>query len=261
MALHGRLARMRAFFRLLSDLTARNLKVKYQRSFLGFLWTLLNPLATISVLIFVFGSVVRLDVPDYWVFLLSGFFVWNFTQTCVTSATTVLAGNAAVIRSAKVATQAFILASVAAKLVEYLLELAIVLALVIAFHHHGVPVSFALLPVLIVLQLLLVLGIVLPVATIAAFYDDVQHSVPILFLMLFYVSPVFYPASMVTGRFAGLYALNPFAMLLTLFQRVIYDGQIPTSQALGDMLIVGGVLCVAGALVFRRFRAVLPEVL
>ena len=79
---------------LLRNLVARNLKVKYQRSVLGFLWTLLNPLLTVGVLVMVFTFVVRVQIENYWAFLLSGYFVWNFISQSLNSATFVLAEHA-----------------------------------------------------------------------------------------------------------------------------------------------------------------------
>jgi ABC-2 type transport system permease protein len=252
---------LRALLFLLRDLTARNLKIKYQRSALGFVWTLLNPLATTVTLIAVFGGVVRLPVDSYWAFLLSGFFVWNFLHMTLSAGAYVLGQHASVLRSAKVPAEAFILAAVAARLVEFVVELLLVLIAVALFHHHAVPASYALLPVLVLLQVVLVVGLVLPIATIAAFYDDVQHSLPILLLILFYVSPVFYPAALVPAGAAWLYQLNPVAVLLGLYHSVIYGGELPSGTALLDMTLMSLVVCAAGWLVFRRFRGVIAEVL
>ncbi|HZN96516.1 MAG TPA: hypothetical protein VFB61_02195, partial [Gemmatimonadales bacterium] len=73
----SRLGRLWRFRELLRSLVIRNLKVKYQRSLLGFVWTMLNPLLTVGILVLVFSHVVRIPLPDYWAFVLSGYFVWN----------------------------------------------------------------------------------------------------------------------------------------------------------------------------------------
>jgi ABC-type polysaccharide/polyol phosphate export permease len=246
---------------LLRNLVARNLKVKYQRSFLGFVWTLLNPLGTTLTLIVVFGTVVRLGVDHYWAFLLSGFFVFNSVNAVVNAATYALPQHAAVIRAANVNAEVFVLAGVASRLLEFVIELALVVGAIAIFHHRGMPPSFLLLPVLLLAHFLFVVGIVLPVATLGAFYDDLQHSLPVLFTILFYVSPVFYPASMVPANLTAVYHLNPLANLLGLYQRVLYEGAFPTFDQITAMMLVAGIACLAGGLVFRRFRAIFPEVL
>jgi lipopolysaccharide transport system permease protein len=108
---------------------------------------------------------------------------------------------------------------------------------------------------------LVIVGFMLPIATLGAFYDDVQHSLPIVFLMLFYMSPVFYPAALVPASVSHLYRLNPLAGLLGLYQTVIYEGRFPAFSAVAGMVAVGASVCVAGSLVFRRYRGLFAEVL
>jgi len=84
------LAEIWEYRELLRHLTIRNLKVKYKRSVLGFVWTLLNPLLTIGALMAVFGYVVRIELPAYWAFLVSGYFVWNFVSMVRSAGTRVL---------------------------------------------------------------------------------------------------------------------------------------------------------------------------
>jgi ABC-type polysaccharide/polyol phosphate export permease len=245
---------------LLANLVLRNLRVKYQRSVLGFVWTLLNPLLTVGVLIAVFRYVVRLEVPHYWAFLLSGYFVWSFTLQTLTAATTVLPDHAHLARSLPLPTEVLITATALSRLVEFLAELILVLALLTAFHHEGVPAGYLWLPVLIALQLLLVLGLTLPIATASAFFHDVQHALPIALMMLFYISPVFYPARLVPEAMRPFYQLNPFAGLLTAYQSALYDGRSPALGPLAvtavEALLISGV----GYGVFRRYRALLPEI-
>src|SRR5690606_3844281 len=175
---------------LLRMLTVRALKVKYKRSTLGFIWTLLNPLLTVGVLVTVFSYFVKLDVPEYWAFLVSGYFVWNFIQMALTAGTRVMAEHAALAKSIRVPGQIFVLSSVAARFLEFMIELGLVLIALLLVHHGGVPIGFAALPALILIQFVLVTGLVLPIATLAVFYDDVQHILPVLLMVLFYVSPV-----------------------------------------------------------------------
>jgi lipopolysaccharide transport system permease protein len=245
---------------LLANLVMRNLRVKYQRSVLGFVWTLLNPLLTVGVLIAVFRFVVKIQVPHYWAFLLSGYFVWSFTLQTLTAATTVLPEHAHLARSLPLPSEVLIAATALSRLVEFLAELILVLALLALFHHHGVPASFLWLPPLTVLLFALVLGLTLPIATASAFFHDVQHALPIALMILFYVSPVFYPAGLVPAAVRPLYLLNPFASLLTAFQSVLYLGRSPEPRhlafAAASCLVLGGI----GYAIFRRYRALLPEI-
>lgn len=246
---------------LLRGLVVRNLKVKYQRSVLGFVWTLLNPLLTITVLIVVFTYVVKIQVPDYWAFVLSGYFSWNFLQLMFGSATYVLAEHAPLRRSVAFPSEVLVLAATASRLVEFAVELIIALVLLAGFHHHGLPSSFVLVPLLVLIQVLLAVGLAMPIATLSVFYSDVQHAMPIVLLMLFYASPVFYPASLVPDNLKTIYFLNPVAGLLTLYHDVLYLGQWPSASHLALMTLTAVGLAALGFFIFRRYKVLFAEIL
>lgn len=257
----GTLSGIWEFRELLRTLTVRNLKVKYKRSVLGFVWTLLNPLMTVAILVGVFTYIVHIDVPEYWAFLVSGFFVWNFMLLVLNAATQSLADHAALARSVAIPAEVFVVSTVASRLVEFLLELALFLPALILFHHQAVPASFALLPLLILFQTLMALGLVLPIATLAVFYDDVQHALPVILLMLFYISPVFYPVRLVPEAVRWIYDLNPIARLLTTFHTTLYDGQFPTGGTLAILGLLSVGLCIVGFAIFNRYKSVFVEIL
>ncbi|HEU4699276.1 MAG TPA: ABC transporter permease [Gemmatimonadales bacterium] len=253
------LAEVWRFREFLRSLVVRNLKVKYQRSMLGFVWTLVNPLLTIGVLVVVFTHVVKIRVPDYWAFLLSGYFVWNYVIQMLGNATWVLAEHAPLRRSVAFPSEVLILGTAASRFAEFAIELGLALAALALFHHHGVPASWALLPVLLLVQVLLTLGLVLPLATLSAFYTDVQHALPVVLMLLFYASPVFYPAHLVPGTLHDLYFLNPLAGLLTLFHTVLFEGRWPSATLLGGMLAASVGLFLVGYALFNRSKAVFAE--
>lgn len=246
---------------LVRNLVARNLKVKYQRSVLGFVWTLLNPLLMAATLTAVFGSIIRMPIENYWAFLLSGFFAWNFIQQTISSGTFVLAQHVSMIKGSRIRSEALVLGTVLARAVEFTIELSLVLVAVVFLHHDTVPMSFVFIPLLILLQIVFALGIVLPIAAISVFFDDVQHSLAPLLLVLFYISPVFYPVSLVAENVRPLYAWNPVARLLQLWHTVVYEGVRPPP---GELLVFAGIAfgaCALGLLIFARHKRHFAEVL
>jgi ABC-2 type transport system permease protein len=245
---------------LLRSLIVRQLKVKYQRSVLGFIWTLLNPLLTVGILVLVFHYVVKIRVEHYWAFLLSGYFVWNYMLQMLSSGTYVIHEHAALRRSVAFPGEVLLLATAAGRFVEFAIELLIALTALTIVHHQGVPASYVLLPVLLLLQVLLALGFMMPIATLSVFYSDVQHARPIILLMLFYVSPVFYPASMVPEAMRNLYFLNPIAGLLTLFHTVLYEGRFPSLLLLGATVGFTMLLLAVGYHVFNRYKLLFAEI-
>lgn len=244
---------------LLRNLVIRNLKVKYQRSALGFFWTLLNPLLTLAILTTVFSYIVQIPIPHYWAFLLSGYFVWHFLQQTMGAGAYIISEHAALRRSVAFPSEVLVLGATISRLAEFAVEMTLALIVLVLFHHGGVPSSFALLPVLLVLQLLLALGLVLPISALAVFYHDLQHALPAVLLTLFYISPVFYPAHMVPEPIQAAYLVNPIAGLLTLYHTVLYEGVLPSARFLGTVAAASVILFGMGYVAFHRHKRILAE--
>lgn len=245
---------------LVTGLAARNLKVKYKRSVLGFVWTLVNPLLTVTILVGVFTYVVRIQLEAYWAFLISGYFVWTFVQQTLFSGTYVLGEHGQLSRAVAFPKEAPILAAALSRLVEFSLELVLVLIALAVFHHGHVPLSFVVIPWLVTIQLLMALGLALPIATLSVFYFDVQHAVPILLTTLFYVSPVFYSADLVPEAVRSLYMANPIAQLLTLYHSAVYYGEMPTLAALLTASVIACAILLIGYGIFNAYERLFAEV-
>jgi ABC-type polysaccharide/polyol phosphate export permease len=256
----SRLAHVWRSRELLRELVIRNLKVKYQRSLLGVVWTFLNPLMTVGILVLVFSHVVRIPLTHYWAFVLSGYFVWNCILQTLNTGTYIFAEHSRLTRSVAFPSEILVFGAVGSRLLEFLAEMTLVLILLIAFHHDRVPASFALFPLALVIQLLLVIGLALPIATLSVFYYDVQHALPIALTTRFYLSPVFYPAQMVPEAARPLYFLNPLAGLLTLYHEILYAGRMPSLTLLFGMMTGALLIYLIGYAIFSRYADVFPEI-
>lgn len=245
---------------LLRQLAARNLLVRYQRSVLGFLWALLNPLLTVVILVLVFSRIIRIGVPGYWAFLASGYFAWSFTVSTLIAATGVMQEHAALSKTARFPSEVLLFAGVLSRLVEFAIEMSLVLVALALFWHHGVPLAYLMLPVVIALHTLLMAGLALPVATLSVFFLDVGHGLPVILLMLGYLSPVFYPLSLVPPSARAIFLLNPFSVLLSAYHDVLYEGRLPSLATMAAIAVTAVVAFVAGYAIFRRQRALFAEI-
>jgi len=246
---------------LVQLLVVRNIKIKYQHSFLGLVWTFLNPVLILSVLLAVFTNVVRINIDDYWAFLLSGFFVYHFVSQTAAASSSVLPEYATMVRGVAFPRIIPILAAVSSRFLEFLVEISCTLLLLIVFRHGGIPLSFILLPYLIFLMFALVLGLALPISALSVFYYDVRHLLPILLTALFYISPVIYTLDMVPEEYRLLYLLNPLAGLLDLFHMTLYEGVMPSFAYLALFSLQVTVILMVGYVLFGRFKPEFAEVL
>ncbi len=245
---------------LFRSMVVRDLKVKYQRSLLGLIWTLLNPLFTVAILITVFSYIVRIPINNYWAFLISGFFVWNFIAQGLNNATSILGEHADLSRSVYFPREVLILSTAVSKLVEFTFEILIVIIIFSIFHFQSIPYGLIFLPLLILLQLILVIGLMFPVAIISVLFHDVKHALPILITSLFYLSPVFYNVELIPEAMRPYYHLNPFVGILRLYHQVLYEGVLPSMQLLGIVTLVHVAIFVIGYWVFKRYKGVCVEI-
>lgn len=246
--------------RLFQTLVMRDLKIKYQRSPIGFIWTLLNPLCTSLILIGVFTYIIKLPVENYWAFLLSGYFVWNFMNQVLIQSTNLLRDHASLRRNVAFPSEILIWSASFSRLLEFLIEIGLVMVGLVVFHHGGIPSSLVLFPLLIVIQVLLTVGLMYPLSTLSVFFHDVSYALPVVIFSLFYISPVFYPIEMIPEVVRPYSFLNPFAGILTLYHAVLFDGLWPSLTMLGSVFGSALLICIIGYALFNRFKHTCVEI-
>lgn len=242
---------------LIFALVGRDLKVRYRRSVIGFLWTMLQPLLTMLVLEMVFSAIFRFNVSNYPVYALSGILFWSyFSQTIVASMNS-LKGNAALLKKLPVPREVFPLATVISGAINLVLALIPLLGLLVVTGHPLRP-SLFFLPVSIFLAVLLTLGAGLLLSPLAVFFHDVVELVGLLLTLLMYLTPVFYPMSIVPDRWRWVVRFNPVRSVLEVFRDPIYLGKVPPLSHLTVAAVVAVGAVVIGAFAFRRSSSRIP---
>jgi lipopolysaccharide transport system permease protein len=256
----GFIGELWAFRELLFALIERNLKMRFQRSFLGAVWTLLNPLLTGIVLVGVFSVILRVRTPQYWAFLISGYFAWVFTLNTLGIGATIVGAHSYMTRSVAFPPEVLVVSAVASRFVEFAVEMLLVVVVIATARHEALTIGLVALPFVMLLHALLTIGIVFPVAALGVFFEDVQHAVPVGLTMLTLVSPVYYPLSYVPDTWQPLLLLNPFASILSLYHTTVYDGRLPALAELALPTAVTAVVFTLGLLSFRWKRAYFAEI-
>lgn len=246
---------------LLWALVVRNVKVRYQRSALGLVWALLNPVLIILCLVAVFTYVIRIQLEAYWAFLASSYFAWIYFGHTVSTSVTILRDHGQLLRSVRFPPVLLIWSNAISRGIEFAIELVLVCIVLAVFRHHSVPASYALLPVAVVIHVLLTVAFALPVAAVGVFFNDTQHGLPVLLTALGYISPVFYSLYMVPEALrAWFLVLNPLTRVFPLFHAVLYEGRNPPVYAWVFAGTVALALCMVGHALFRWRRPVFAEV-
>lgn len=246
---------------LLWALVVRNLKVRYQRSALGILWALLNPVLTVLCLVVVFTYVLRIQLQAYWAFLISGYFAWVYFAHTVSTSVSLLREHGNVIRSVHFSPAILVWSNAISRGIEFAIELALVAVTLAVFHHHGVPASFVLLPLAAIIHIVMTVAFAFPVAALGAFYYDLQHALPVLLTALGYISPVFYSLYMIPeGLRIWFMMVNPLMRVFPVFHAILYDGRNPPTIAWIISATMAVTLCILGHAAFRWRRPVFAEI-
>jgi lipopolysaccharide transport system permease protein len=259
-----RIRELWAYRELVSNLTIRDLRLKYKRSSLGVAWSLLNPLIMMAIYTAVFSVFLRVvNSPHYWALVLGGLLSWLFFANALGSATVAFAQSANLISKVYFPIEALPVASVLANFVNFAISL-VVFLIVLVFARLPLGPSLVLLPVILLAQLVFTLGLSLFVATITVYFRDLEHLIGLGLTALFYLSPVLYPLNPTAlphgaARFIPWLNLNPMSWFLESYHSVLYYGTWPDPGRFALTLIAAPAALLGGYLVFARMRRRLPE--
>lgn len=241
-------------------LSARDLRVRYSTSALGYLWSVLDPLVMSGIYWFVFTQVFHRDVGEnpYIVFLITALLPWVWFNSAVTDFTRAFNKDARLVRSTSIPRSIWVGRIVLSKGIEFLFSLP-VLAMFAIFGGATVNPALLLFPVAVVLQVILLLGLGLIVAPLCVLWGDLERTTRLVLRALFYASPIIYGVADLPGVFKELGAFNPLAGIFTLYRVGFFPDQWDTLSVL-----VGAVTSILvfglGLLVFSRLeRPVLKE--
>jgi ABC-type polysaccharide/polyol phosphate export permease len=232
-------------------LVATNLKVRYRNSWMGFLWTLLNPLLFMLVLWAVFSKMGGSHERSFSMFLLSGLIIWNFFQQAVEAGLDSILGQRSLLQKIYVPKLVFPLSIVTANLVNLVFFL--ISYLVIApFTKAGIPPTIIWVLPSIVMCYVLTLGLALIAATANVFYRDFYHLLPAILRILFYMTPIVYSADFLGEGAANWLRFNPVYYPVITARAVMYYGTIPSLQTwMAGFAVAFGTLAVGFALFLR----------
>ena len=236
---------------LLYELVARDVKIKYRKSVLGVLWTLLNPLLMMLILSIVFSNLFRFDVENYSLYLLAGQILFNFFNESTTGAMTAILGNSALIKKVYIPKYLFVVTRIASSSINILSSFC---ALILVMLFTRTELHFSMFLVVIPLAYLIIfsLGVGLVLAAITVKFRDVMHLYTVFLTGLMYLTPIIYPISMLPEWVKKIVNLNPLTGILNIFRNVVIYNTIPT---VGEFIISLVVVCltlVLGLWVFYK---------
>jgi len=255
---------------LLWNLTLRELRTKYRRSFLGWAWSMLNPLATVAIYSFIFGTLFASTAPQgdpsgltgFAYYLLCGLLPWNFFSLVTGLGLGAISGNAVLVRRVAFPNEILVFSNVLHGCVQFAIEMAL-LAIVLLI--AGSPI-LPWLPLVIITSLLLAVfaaGFALALSVLAVYFRDTTYLWGILVQVWFFATPIVYAPALLEDRapewIQRVLSLNPMNEFVKVYRRLLYDAGAPSLLAMLLLVLSAGVSVALGWLVFRRFARRLAE--
>lgn len=236
---------------LLWELVVRDLTLRYRGSVLGFAWTLLNPVLFMVVYTLVFSVYLKNGIHNFPLYLLSGMIPWLWIAGAIGQAVTSIIDGRAYVGKTLMPTELLILVPVLSNGVNFLITIALLFFVSIAL---GVNASWAalFLPLLVLIQLSITLGLALLVATFNVFYRDLQQIVGYALLAVMFLTPMFYLRSSVPPNLQFIVTYSPIAALISGYQNVFYYGVPPDWRALLFAAAFGIAILAVGSAYFSR---------
>ncbi len=244
---------------LIKNLVLKDLKLKYRDSVLGFVWSLVNPLMLILVYSFVFGHIIRVELPNFSYFLMVGILPWNFFSQSLTMSTGSILENGSLIRKVALPKEVFPVATVLFNLAQYFLALAVFLPMTVLF--FKIPLSWpalAFIP-LLTLHVLFTLGLSFLFATATVFYRDVRHFTEIFLTLLFWLTPVIYDIHVIPESLRVAIYLNPLSFFILSYQDILYRNVFPTTDRIMGLLVLTILSLAVGYVVFCSYKTRFAE--
>jgi len=236
---------------VLSQLVSQQLILRYRRTALGYLWTLINPLLMMSVMALVFATLFKADLKTFAVFLFAGMIPWNFFSSVVTQSGTSFINNEGLIKKIYLPKIIFPLSIVSALLIDSALSFLALFAIIIII---GGSLSWAMLfiPIAYLMLFFFALGIGLITSVATVFFRDLQHVVLIAMQGLFFLTPILYKQDALGGKVAWLVGFNPVVPFIELFRAPLYLASLPSPSVILQAVLLSLSTMVIGLLIFLQ---------
>ena len=245
---------------LIYELVSRDLRLRYRGSVLGFAWTLLNPLMFMGVYLLVFGTFLHLGFHNYALYLLSGNLAYVWFSTSLNIGTEAIRAGRMFVGKTVFPPEVLVLVPVLSGAINFALSIPILLLADIALHQPLGP-SIILLPILIVGQALITIGLLFFFSTINVFYRDFGQLETYLVILLLYLTPIFYQIQAVPEPYRKFILASPIAALVISYHDILFFGRFPAASSIAYVFGVGIALCLLGYAFFNRYRESFGELL
>lgn len=231
----------------------KEMRGKYKKSFLGVLWSFLNPLLQLAVYAIIFPLILKNTQENYVIFLCAALIPWTFFTTAITQSASGIIANGNIIKKVYFPREIVPISIVTSAAYNFLISTVIILLFVL-FSGMGFTWYLVFYPLILLIQYILTLGISFIISAITVYLRDIEHLIGILFQVLFYATPIVYAPDSIPEAFKFILNINPMTHVINAYRNIFYYQQMPDLRALGIVLGIAIVILVLGYLIFNKLQ-------
>lgn len=238
---------------LLKTNVKKEIRGRYKNSFLGVLWSFLNPLLQLLVYSVIFGALLAGGDKTYPIYICVALIPWTYFTTAITQAAFTVIGNADIIKKVYFPREILPISVVTSGAVNFIISTIIILAFVI-FSGVGLSWYILLYPFILLIQYVLLLGIGFIVSSVTVYFRDLEHIIGVVLMAAFYATPIVYKLEQLPHTLQILVNLNPMTHLINAYRDIFYYHQMPNMEILVTLLGISLVLTVVGYFIFKKLQ-------
>ncbi len=238
---------------LLKTNIKKEIRGKYKGSFLGVLWSFLNPLLMVAVYAIVFPYIMRIQPPNYLVYLIIGVIPWNFFTTTMNQGMISIRMNAGLIKKVYFPREILPISVVLSGLVNFFIS-CIIIIIFCVFGGIGISWHLILVPIIALLQFFITLGLVFALSAINIYIKDTEYIIQFFINMFFYATPILYQISLFPNKYRPLLYLNPFTHIINAYRDAFMNHSVPSITSWSFMFIIALVTTSIGYFIFKKLE-------
>lgn len=243
-----------AYRQMIISLVKKDLRGRYKGSVLGFLWTFINPLLQLMVFTLVFSIIMRAGYEQYYLFLFVALVPWMFFASSVQDGSTAILREKDMVKKIYFPREVMPIATVTSGFVNMLLTFLVIFAVLIVSGRGINLIAILFLPLVMIVEYILCLGIALIVSALTVYFRDLQYILGIITMALQYMTPVMYGEDMVPEWALPLFKANPMTPIISIYRQILYYKEVPQVASLLYVLGIGLVFIVFGFLCFNKLQ-------
>ena len=238
---------------LLKTNVKKDIRGKYKGSFLGILWSFLNPLLMVVVYAIVFPYIMKIETENYLQYLICGVIPWNFFTTVMALGMGSIKNNAGIVNKVYFPREILPISASLSGLVNFFIA-CIIIILFCVFGGLGISWHIILVPFVALIQFLITTGLVLGLSAVNVYVQDTEYIVQFIINMLFYATPILYPAEVFPSAIRWVLNLNPFTQIVNAYRDLIMYHTLPSLSNIIYVLVIASICFYIGLKIFRKLE-------